>query len=117
MSLQILHVARAFSAQPTLGECLSNATVIEAPLAEALASHCQPDLIWVSSATPADVDAVRRRFPWARILATPLRRASSEDIVRLIAGGADLVLEDGGVMLAAAALNALSRRQALAEVG
>jgi hypothetical protein len=110
MSLQVLHVARAFSAQPTLGECLDDAIIIERPLEDALRSELSPDLIWISSAAAGDVDAVRRRFPSARILATPPRRTTSEDVVQLIAGGADLVLQDEGVMLAAAGLAALSRR-------
>jgi hypothetical protein len=113
MNLQVLHVARAFSAQPTLGDCLGEATVVESPLAEALAGDLRPDLIWVSGATPGDVDAVRRRFPSARILATPPRRAGHDEVVRLIAGGADLVLPDEGVLLAAAGLDALSRRRTL----
>jgi len=111
MNLSVLHVARAFSAQPTLSECLEDAVVVEAPLAEALAGSALPDVIWVSSATPELVDAVRRRFPATRILATPRRPADPEQVIRLIAAGADLVLQDEGVMLAAAGLQALSRRR------
>jgi hypothetical protein len=112
MKLSVLHVARAFSAQPTLGESLTDAVVVEAPLAEALAGNALPDLIWVSSASPAAVDAVRRRFPSARILATPPpHRADPQDVIQLIASGADLVLQDEGVVLASAGLQALSRRR------
>ncbi|HEX2807628.1 MAG TPA: hypothetical protein VHN80_15815 [Kineosporiaceae bacterium] len=111
MNLSVLHVARAFSAQPTLGECLADAVVVEAPLAEALVGNALPDLIWVSSASPAVVDVVRRRFPSARILATPPCRADPQDVIQLIASGADLVLQDEGVVLASAGLRALSRRR------
>lgn len=106
----VLHVARAFSAQPTLSELLGDVRVVEEPLVEALASRGpDPQLIWVSAATPDDVRAVRRRFPTARLLATPARSATSEERVALI-GEADLVLLDEGVVLAAAGLQALSRR-------
>jgi len=106
----VLHVARAFSAQPTLGELLGEVRVVELPLAEALARRdLTPDLVWVSTARPADVRAVRARFPGARLLATPGRAATSAERVELIEV-ADLVLLDEGVVLAAAGLSALSRR-------
>jgi len=111
MSLQIVHVARAFSAQPTLGVYLDDATVVEAPLPEVLGGALRPDVIWVSAAAPAEVAAVRLRFPACRILATPARRADADEVVELIAAGADLVLQDEGVLLAAAGLHALSRRR------
>jgi hypothetical protein len=114
MTLTVLHVARAFSAQPTLSECLGDAVVVEAPLAEALAGSSLPDVIWVSSASPEQVGAVRRHFPAARILATPQLRVDPQQVIRLIACGADLVLQDEGVVLAAAGLQALSRRGAQA---
>ena len=79
-AVTVLHVARAFSAQPTLGELLGD-----------------------------DVRSVRRQFPHARVLATPRRAATSDERVDLI-GEADLVLLDEGVVLAAAGLQALSRR-------
>ena len=109
--MTVLHVARAFSAQPTLGELLGDdVRVLEAPLVEALTwRDLNPDLVWVSTATAADVRAVRARFPRARVLATPRRAASSDERVDLI-GEADLVLLDEGVVLAAAGLQALSRR-------
>jgi hypothetical protein len=69
MNLSVLHVARAFSAQPTLSECLGDAVVVEAPLAEALAASTLPDVIWVSSATPEQVGAgSRSRSPVERYL-------------------------------------------------
>jgi len=110
-AVTVLHVARAFSAQPTLGELLGDAVrVVEAPIAEALARpDLRPDLVWVSTATADDVRAVRRLFPRARVLATPRRTALSGERVELI-GEADLVLVDEGVVLAAAGLQALSRR-------
>jgi hypothetical protein len=110
-TVTVLHVARAFSAQPTLGEVLGDAVrVVEAPLAEALArGDLGPDLVWVSSATAPEVRAVRDRFPHARVLATPHRTATSDDRVALIEE-ADLVLLDEGIVLAAAGLQALSRR-------
>ena len=109
--MTVLHVARAFSAQPTLGELLGEEVrVVESPMAEALTrSELHPDLVWISSAWAADVRAVRERFPHARVLATPQRAATSQDRVDLI-GEADLVLMDEGVVLAAAGLQALSRR-------
>jgi len=110
-AVTVLHVARAFSAQPTLGELLGDdVLVLEAPLADALTRRSlHPDLIWVSTATADDVRSVRRQFPHARVLATPRRAATSDERVDLI-GEADLVLLDEGVVLAAAGLQALSRR-------
>jgi hypothetical protein len=106
----VLHVARAFSAQPTLGDFLDDVDVVELPLPEVLANaDLQPELIWVSAATPERVHALRDRFPTARILATPHGVLTSSDVVRLIEE-ADLVLADGGVLLAVAGLQALSRR-------
>jgi len=109
-ALTVLHVTRAFSAQPTLGELLGDVVVVEAPLAEALSHHgLHPDLVWVSTAGADDVRLVRRRFPAAKVLATPRRGSTSPERVALI-GEADLVLIDEGVVLAAAGLHALSRR-------
>jgi hypothetical protein len=94
MTVTVLHVTRAFSAQPTLGECLAECLgdplVIEAPMAEALAPNA-----------------------W-RLLATPAR-TGEPDTLALI-GQADPVLDDEGVVLAAAALQALCRRRAPANV-
>lgn len=110
-TVTVLHVVRAFSAQPTLGEVLGDAVrVVELPMAEAVApSELRADLVWISTATAADVRAVRRRFPAARVLATPRSTATSDERVELISE-ADLVLLDEGVVLAAAGLQALSRR-------
>jgi hypothetical protein len=109
-AVTVLHVARAFSAQPTLGELLGDVRVVEAPMAEALARpDLRPDLIWISTATAVDVRVLRHAFPHARVLATPRRDATSDDRVELISE-ANLVLLDEGVVLAAAGLQALSRR-------
>ncbi|HEY6795600.1 MAG TPA: hypothetical protein VI248_13055 [Kineosporiaceae bacterium] len=114
MTVMVLHVTRAFSAQPTLGELLDDVRVIELPLAEALANlDLDPDLVWVSEANRDALRAVRRQFPRAPLLATPRRGATPEDRVALIPE-ADLVLTDEGVVLAAAGLQALSRRLATA---
>jgi hypothetical protein len=113
-TVTVLHVARAFSAQPTLGEVLGDdVRVVEAPMAEALARRdLHPDLVWVSTAGADDVRTVRRHFPRTRVLATPRQAVDARERVALI-GEADLVLVDEGVVLAAAGLQALSRRQAL----
>jgi hypothetical protein len=114
MTVTVMHVARAFSAEPTLGELLDGVRVIEVPLAEALARRgLAPDLVWVSAATPDAVRAVRQRFPGASILATLRRNAPPGERVALIRD-ADLVLTDEGIVLAAAGLLALSRRLATA---
>jgi hypothetical protein len=111
MTLTVLHVTRAFSAQPTLSEYLPAADVVEAPLPEALAPGAlSPDVVWVSAALPVDVEALHERYPAARILATPGRSASSTDVARLI-DQADLVLRDEGIVLAAAGVQALCRRR------
>jgi uncharacterized membrane protein YgcG len=111
MSVTVLHVTRAFSAQPTLSECLPDADVVEAPLAEALApGRRPPDVLWVSSASPAEVEALHARYPASAVLATPARTASAKDVVELIRL-ADLVLADEGIVLAAAGVQALRRRR------
>ena len=108
----VLHVTRGFSAQPTLRDALPPGTRIrERPLAEALAGADQPDVVWVSGATADAVHALRTRFPAASLLATVSPAAPPEDVVLLIAHGADLVLRDGGVLLGAAAVGALVRRR------
>jgi hypothetical protein len=115
MTVTVLHVTRAFSAQPTLSEYLDGMDVVEAPLPEALAAgSLHPDVLWVSAALPADVEALHTRYPRARILATPGRTATSGDVVRLIAQ-ADLVLRDEGIVLAAAGVQVLCRRRAHAQ--
>ena len=116
MTLQVLHVVRAFSAQPTLGAALSEllpggAAVHEAPFPEALVSHDAPDVVWVSSADPICVDALRERFPGAALLATLPVGAPAAHVVRVLGCGADLVLRDEGVVLAAAGIVALARRR------
>jgi hypothetical protein len=109
----VLHITLGFSAEPALSAELGPAVqVAERPLAAALAGPDDPDLVWVSDATPADVEATRHRFPRAGVLATLPVRATPDAVVVLLASGADLVLRDEGVLLAAAALQALSRRPA-----
>ncbi len=116
MTTHVLHVVRAFSAQPTLGDALTaalpdGAVVREAPYSEALVSHDEPDVVWVSSADAPAVDAFRERFPRAALLATLPPRAEASDVVRLLEHGADLVLRDEGIVLAAAAIVSLARRR------
>lgn len=116
MTLQVLHVVRAFSAQPTLGIALAQilpggAVVHEEPFPEALVSHVVPDVVWVSSADPICVDALRERFPGAALLATLPAHAPAAHVVRVLDCGADLVLRDEGVLLAAAGIAALARRR------
>ncbi len=108
----MLHVERAFSAQPTLGDLLGpDVSVHELPLAEALAGDLAPHLVWVSTATVDAVHLLRLRFPDATLLATVRREAVAPAVVSLFAAGADLVLRDEGVLLAAAALESLARRR------
>lgn len=119
MTTHVLHVVRAFSAQPTLGDALSaalpgGAAVHEVPFSEALVSHDAPDVVWVSSADAPVVDALRERFPTAALLATLPPHASTAEVVLLLAHGADLVLRDEGVVLAAAGIVSLARRRPLA---
>jgi hypothetical protein len=107
----VIHVERAFSAQPTLGDALgSRAVVHELPLAEALASSLAPDLIWASDATPDLVHLLRTHFPTAGLLATLPRDAGPKAVLTLLDEGADLVLRDEGILLTAAALQAMARR-------
>lgn len=110
----VIHVERAFSAQPTLSSALGpDAAVYEMPLPEALATDLTPDLIWTSNATAESVRLLRTRFPLARLLATVHRAAPPPEVVHLFACGADQVLRDEGVLLAAAALQALARPRGL----
>jgi hypothetical protein len=106
-----VHVTRAFSAQPTLRDQLGPGyEVHELPLAEALAYPRPVDLVWVSDGEPATVAAVHARYPDASLLVTLPRFATTADVLEALALGADLVLRDEGVVLAAAALAALGRR-------
>lgn len=108
----VLHVERAFSAQPTLGDTLGpSVTVHELPLAEALAGDLDPDLIWASDATPDLVHLLHEHFPDAQLLATLPRSVGTKAVLALLAEGAALVLRDEGVLLAAAALRAMARRR------
>jgi hypothetical protein len=108
----VVHVERAFSAQPTLGDALGPAAVVhELPLAEALAGQLRPDVIWASDATLDLVHLLHEHFPEANILATLPRKASTRAVLDLLTEGADLVLRDEGILLAAAALHAMARRR------
>lgn len=111
----VVHVERAFSAQPTLGNALGPLAVVhELPLAEVLAGDLDPDLIWASDATPDLVHLLHGHFPGANLLATlprDARNAGSRAVLDLLAEGADLVLRDEGILLAAAALQAMARRR------
>jgi hypothetical protein len=109
----VIHVERAFSAQPTLGNALGPGAVVhELPLAEALVVDLDagPELIWASDATPDLVHLLRERFPRSLLLATLPRGANPEAVLALLDEGADLVLRDEGVLLAAAALQSMARR-------
>jgi hypothetical protein len=106
-----VHVTRAFSAQPTLRDQLGpEYEVHEMPLPEVLAYPRHIDLAWVSDGDPASIAAVHARHPDAAVLATLARSATTPDVLEALALGADLVLRDEGVVLAAAALAALGRR-------
>jgi hypothetical protein len=108
----VIHVERAFSAQPTLSDALGPSAVVhELPLAEALANDLDPDLVWASDATADLVHLLREHFPDAQLLATLPRTAGTKAVLALLAEGADLVLRDEGVLLAAAALQAMARRR------
>lgn len=107
-----VHVTRrAFSAQPTLRDQLGpEYDVHELPVAEALASLRPVELVWISDGDPAAIAAVHAHYPDAPLLVTLPRFASTADVLEALALGADLVLRDEGVVLAAAALAALGRR-------
>jgi hypothetical protein len=107
----VLHVERAFSAQPTLGDALGPVAVVqELPLAEALVCRADPDLIWASEAGPDLVHLLHEHFPQARLLATLPRSAGPKAVLALLDQGADLVLREEGILLAAAALQSMARR-------
>jgi hypothetical protein len=108
----VLHVERAFSAQPTLGDALGPVAVVhELPLAEVLTCAVDPDLIWASEAVPDLVHLLHEHFPGAQLLATLPRGAGPKAVVTLLDEGADLVLQDEGILLAAAALQSMARRR------
>ena len=108
----VIHVERAFSAQPTLGNALGPSCVVhEMPLPAALACGFEADLVWASDASPALVHLLRSQFPGADLLATLPRTAESKAVLALLDEGADLVLRDEGVLLAAAALQSMARRR------
>jgi hypothetical protein len=107
-----VHVTRrAFSAQPTLRDQLGpEYEVHELPLPEALAYPREVELVWISEGDPAAIAAMHARYPDSPLLVTLPRFASTADVLEALALGADLVLRDEGIVLAAAALAALGRR-------
>jgi hypothetical protein len=108
----VIHVERAFSAQPTLGDALGPSCVVhEMPLPDALACGFEADLVWASDASPDLVHLLRSQFPAAHLLATLPRAAEPKAVLALLDEGADLVLRDEGVLLAAAALQSMARRR------
>jgi hypothetical protein len=112
MIISVLHVARAFSAQPTLGDLLGDGVIVhELPLADALAGSGSTDVIWLSDADPQVLSCLRLRYPGAAVLVSLGRQGSAADVVTLLELGADLVLRDEGVVLAAAGVQALARRR------
>jgi hypothetical protein len=108
----VIHVERAFSAQPTLSNSLGPAFVVhELPLPDTLACGFAPDLIWASDATADLVHLLRTRFPTSHLLATVPRTADPRVVLALLDEGTDLVLRDEGILLAAAALQSMARRK------
>jgi hypothetical protein len=109
---EILHVTRSFFAEPTLSQQLAiPVRVLEVPLVEALVRHYRPDLVWASSAEPADVSLLRAAFPAASLMVSVGRGAEPTYIIDLYDRGADLVVADEGVRHAAAAASSLLRRR------
>jgi hypothetical protein len=109
---EILHVTRSFFAEPTLSQQMTvPVRVLEVPLVEALVRHYRPDLVWASSAEPADVSLLRAAFPDAALMVTVARAAEPTYVIDLYDRGADLVVADEGVRHAAAAAGSLLRRR------
>jgi hypothetical protein len=107
----VLHVTRAFSAQPTLGDLLGpRVRIQEMPEAEAMAGNLDPDIVWASDTTMDLIRPLRLRFPRARLIGTVPADGDPTEVVLLYAHGADLVLRDEGVLLAAATVASLLRR-------
>jgi hypothetical protein len=109
---EILHVTRSFSAEPTLSQELAQLVrVLEVPLLEALVRHYRPDVVWASSAEPADVTLLRAAFPRAALMVSVPRSCPPTYVIDLYERGADLVVSDEGVRHAAAAAASLLRRR------
>lgn len=108
----VLHVTRAFSAEPTLSITLGESMEVrEVPLAEAVLSEDEPDLLWIADPRPDDLRALRQRFPTTSMLVTAIESgAGASQVVELLDAGADLVLHDSSVVGAAAGLASLGRR-------
>jgi hypothetical protein len=112
----LLHVARGFSAQPTLTAQLAARSdlpwrVLELELAEVLhRDDIDPDVVWASRPQPEDTAQLRRRLPGRPLLVSVQRHSPPGLIVQHYDLGADLVIEDEGITHAAAAVAALGRR-------
>jgi hypothetical protein len=114
--LELLHVTRSFFAEPTLSQQIGQrlgvrVLVRELPLPEAVVRLGAPDLVWVSSGEPEDVDLLRVAFPGADLLVSVARDSTPNAIIDLYDRGADLVVSDEGVRHAAAAVTSLLRRR------
>jgi hypothetical protein len=113
---EVLHVTRSFFAEPTLsqhvGQHIGGRVVVrELPLPEAVVRLGAPDLVWVSSGEPEDVDLLRIAFPHADLLVSVARDVTPTAVIDLYDRGADLVVTDEGVRHAAAAVTSLLRRR------
>ena len=109
---EVLHVTRSFFAEPTLSQQIRLPVIVrELPLPEALVRLGRPDLVWASSAEPADVGLLRLAFAHAELLVSVSRDATPTYIIDLYDRGADLVVADEGVRHAAAAATSLLRRR------
>lgn len=126
----VLHIAHAFSAEPTLSIALQsffdrlrtddveniNTLICEKPFDEAIVWPQVPDLVWFSDPSVHQVGAIRTNFPQSSILATVPSVHSVHNFTALINAGADLVFDDNSVVCAAAALTSLMRRPRATEV-
>lgn len=108
----VLHISRAYSAEPTLSITMGDhAQIRETSLPEALNSEHEPDLLWVTDPTVDELRTLRIHFPTASVLVTRSRYSrQGATTMSLIDSGADLVIEDESVICAAAGLGALARR-------
>jgi len=112
----LLHVARGFSAEPTITAQLSARSslawrVVELDPAEVLhRDDMAPDVVWASRPEPDETAQLRRRLPGRPLLVSVPRQSPPGLIVQHYDLGADLVIEDEGITYAAAAVATLGRR-------
>jgi hypothetical protein len=112
----LLHVARGFSAEPTMTAQLAARSalpwrVIELDPAEVLhRDDIAPDVVWASRPQPDDTAQLRRRLPGRPLLVSVPRHSPPGLVVQHYDLGADLVIEDEGITYAAAAVATLGRR-------